>query len=164
MSGGFPMAALAGTRDVMRFVDARRTDRADRVWAGGTLSGNPICAAAGVASLDVLSRPGVFDRLHQIGARLRAGIKERAAQHGFVVQALGEDAVFGVRFLRNEAPKSWADLLESDKDLGLRWAIELIKRGVLVNPNEKFYVSTAHTDADVDRALQAADEAFQAIA
>ena len=64
----------------------------------------------------------------------------------------------------SEAPRSWADLLLVDKELGLRWSIELIKRGVLVNPNEKFYVSLAHTDADIDRTLEVVDEAFAAIA
>ena len=164
MSGGFPMAAVVGDRKLMQFIDARRTDRAHRVWAGGTLSGNPISAAAGLASLEVLSRPGTFDHLHAIGGRLRQGIKELGARHGFAAQALGEDAVFGVRFLENEEPRSWADLLHSDKDLGLRWSIELIKRGILVNPNEKFYISTAHTDEDIDRTLEVVDEAFAAIA
>lgn len=163
MSGGFPMAALVGGREIMRLVNARQTDRAHRVWAGGTLSGNPISAAAGLASLEVLSRPGTYDHLHRLGGRLRRGIKDLGVRHGFAVQALGEDAVFGVRFLENETPRNWADLLHADKDLGLRWSIELIKRGVLVNPNEKFYISIAHTDIDIDRTLEVANEAFAAI-
>ena len=57
-------------------------------------------------------------------------------------------------------PRSWQDLLAADKDLGLRWAIELLKRGILVNPNEKFYISLAHTDEDVDRTLEAVEAAF----
>ena len=48
--------------------------------------------------------------------------------------------------------------------LGLRWALELVRRGLLVNPNEKFYISLAHTDADIDRTLGIVDEAFAAIA
>ncbi len=163
MSGGFPMAAVVGPRELMRYIDAKQTDPGQRVWAGGTLSGNPISAAAGVASLEVLSRPGTYEHLHQLGGRLRRGIKELGTSHGFAVQALGEDAVFGVRFLDNEAPKNWADVLASDKALGLRWALELIKRGVLVNPNEKLYVSIAHTEADVERTLQVVDEAFVAM-
>jgi glutamate-1-semialdehyde 2,1-aminomutase len=57
-------------------------------------------------------------------------------------------------------PRNWQDLLAADKDLGLRWAIELLKRGILVNPNEKFYISLAHTDEDVDRTLEAVEAAF----
>jgi glutamate-1-semialdehyde 2,1-aminomutase len=56
------------------------------------------------------------------------------------------------------------DLATADKDLGWRWAMELLERGLLVNPNEKFYISIAHSDADVDRTLAIGDEAFAAIA
>ncbi len=164
MSGGFAMAAIVGKKDLMCYVDARRTDLGRRVWAGGTLNGNPIAATAGVVSLDVLSRPGAYDHLHRLGSRFRRAIEASGAAHGFAVQALGEDAVFGVRFMANAAPTSWADLLAADKDLGLRWAIELIKRGILVNPNEKFYISLTHTDADIDQAVEAVDEAFAAMA
>jgi glutamate-1-semialdehyde 2,1-aminomutase len=131
-------------------------------WASGTLNGNPISAAAGLAALDVLSQPGTYDRLHAIGGRLRAGIEASGRRHGFPTQALGEDAVFGVRFLENEHPRTWMDLQAHDRALGLKWGIECLKRGLLVNPNEKFYVSIAHTDEDVDRTLQICDDAFAA--
>ena len=81
-------------------------------------------------------------------------------RYGFSAQTPGEDAVFGVRFMADPQPRSWQDLLAADKDLGLRWAIELLKRGILVNPNEKFYISLAHTDEDVDRTLEAVEAAF----
>ena len=85
------------------------------------------------------------------------------ARYGFTAQTPGEDAVFGVRFTERQPLRSWEDLLTADKDLGLRWAIELIKRGILVNPNEKFYISTEHSDADVDRTLEAVEEAFKVL-
>lgn len=83
-------------------------------------------------------------------------------RHGFPTQALGEDAVFGVRFLENERPKNWIDLQAHDRALGLQWGVELLKRGLLINPNEKFYISVAHTDEDVDRTLEICDHAFKA--
>ena len=163
MSGGFPMAAIAGRSDVMAVLDARRMERSKLVWASGTLNGNPISATAGLAALEVLARPGVYDQLHRIGGRLRREIKAIGARYGFAAQTPGEDAVFGVRFTDRADPRNWEDLLTADKDLGLRWALELIKRGILVNPNEKFYISTQHTEADVDRTLEAVDEAFAAL-
>ena len=163
VSGGFPLAAIAGRADVMAVLDARSRPRADVVWATNTLNGNPVCAAAGCAALDVLSQPGVYDRLARIGARLRAGIVEAGTRHGFAVQAPGEDAVFGVRFTDRRPLRTWMDLTTADKDLGYRWAIELLKRGLVVNPNEKFYISIAHTDADVDRTLGIVDDAFAAL-
>ena len=118
MSGGFPMAAIAGRSDVMAHLDARRIERAKLVWASGTLNGNPISATAGLAALDVLARPGAYDQLHQIGGRLRREIKAIGARYGFAAQTPGEDAVFGVRFTEREDLRSWADLLTADKDLG----------------------------------------------
>jgi glutamate-1-semialdehyde 2,1-aminomutase len=163
ISGGFPMAAIVGDARIMSVLDARSRPKAEVVWATNTLNGNPVCAAAGCAALDVLARPGVYDHLHRIGSRLRAGIVAAGERHGFAVQAPGEDAVFGVRFTDRRPLRTWMDLATANKDLGLRWALELIRRGLLVNPNEKFYISIAHTEADVDRTLEVADQAFAAL-
>jgi glutamate-1-semialdehyde 2,1-aminomutase len=163
ISGGFPMAAICGRGEIMAVLDARARPREQVVWATNTLNGNPVCAAAGSAALDTLARPGVYDHLSRIGARLRAGIVEAGTRHGFAVQAPGEDAVFGVRFTAQRPLRTWMDLVTADKDLGWRWAMELIKRGLLVNPNEKFYLSIQHTDADVEHTLGVVDEAFAAL-
>ena len=163
ISGGFPLAAVVGRSEIMGVLDARRRPKSETVWATNTLNGNPVCAAAGLAALDVLSQPGVYDHLHRLGARLRAGMIESGQRHGFPVQAPGEDAVWGLRFTPRRPLRNWIDLTTHDKDLGWRWAIELMKRGLLVNPNEKFYISLAHTDADVDRTLQIVDDAFAAV-
>ncbi len=163
ISGGFPMAAIVGDAAIMSVLDARSRPKAEVVWATNTLNGNPICAAAGIAALGVLSQPGVYDGLHRVGAKLRAGLVAAGERHGFAVQAPGEDAVFGVRFTDRTPLRTWMDLTTANKDLGLRWALELIKRGLLVNPNEKFYISIAHTEADVDKTLDIADQAFAAL-
>lgn len=163
VSGGFPLAAIAGSGEIMSVLDARNRPKAEVVWATNTLNGNPVCAAAGVAALDVLSQPGVYDHLRHIGSRLREGIVASGTRHGFAVQAPGDDAVFGVRFTDRKPLRNWIDLTTADKDLGWRWALELMKRGLLVNPNEKFYISIQHTDADVDQTLAIVDEAFAAL-
>ena len=160
ISGGYPLAAIAGRADVLSVLDARSRPKAEVVWATNTLNGNPICAAAGVAALDALSQPGVYDTLHRIGSRLRAGIVASGERHGFAVQAPGEDAVFGVRFTDRRPLRTWMDLTTADKELGWKWSMELLRRGLLVNPNEKFYVSTQHTEADIDQTLGIVDEAF----
>jgi glutamate-1-semialdehyde 2,1-aminomutase len=164
MSGGLPMAAIGGRAAIMAHLDARRIERSRLVWASGTLNGNPLSASAGLAALQVLSQPGAYEQLHHIGARLRREIKAIGTRHGFAVQTPGEDAVFGVRFTEREDLRSWEDLLTADTSLGLRWAIGLLRRGILVNPNEKFYISIAHTDADVDRTLEAVDASFAEMA
>jgi len=163
MSGGFPLAAIVGSAEIMSVLDARSRPKAEVVWATNTLNGNPVCAAAGLAALEALSQEGVYEHFHRIGSRLRNGMVAAGQRHGFAVQAPGEDAVWGVRFTEREPLRTWMDLTTADKDLGWRWAIELMKRGLLVNPNEKFYISTAHTDADVDQTLDIVDAAFAAL-
>lgn len=163
ISGGFPMAAIVGSGEIMSVLDARSRPKAEVVWATNTLNGNPVCAAAGLAALDVLSQPGTYEKLARTGARLRKGMVESGERHGFAVQAPGEDAVWGIRFTDRKPLRTWMDLTTADKDLGWRWAIELMKRGLLVNPNEKFYISIAHTESDVDRTLDIVDEAFAAL-
>ena len=163
ISGGFPLAAVVGNAEVMSVLDGRKRPRAEVVWATHTLARNPVGTTAGCAALDVLAQPGVYDRLHRTGSQLRAGIVAAGERHGFAVQTPGEDAVFGVRFTAHKPLRNWMDLTTADKELGLRWALEMIRRGILINPNEKIYISIAHTDADVERTLQAADEAFAAM-
>jgi len=162
ISGGFPMAAIVGNAQIMSVLDARNRPRSEVVWATNTLNGNPVCAAAGLAALETLAQPGSYEHLHRIGSRLRAGMIEAGQRHGFAVQAPGEDSVWGIRFT-DRPLRTWMDLTTHDKDLGWRWAIELMQRGLLVNPNEKFYISLAHTDADVDQTLDIVDAAFAAV-
>jgi len=163
VSGGYPLAAIAGSADVLSVLDARARPRATVVWATNTLNGNPVCAAAGCAALDVLGAPGIYERLAAVGRRLREGFVAAGTRHGFAVQAPGEDAVFGIRFTDRRPLRDWMDLQTADRDLGHRWALELLKRGLLVNPNEKFYVSIVHSDDDVARTLAIADDAFAAL-
>jgi glutamate-1-semialdehyde 2,1-aminomutase len=163
MSGGFPMAAIIGKASVMAPLDARIRPRNQLSWASGTLNGNPISASAGVAALKVLRDPQQYAHIHRIGSRLRQGIEDAGAKYGFAAQCPGEDAVFGVRFTSRKPLRNWQDLLTADKAIGFQWAIELLQRGILVNPNEKFYLSITHTMADIDHTLEMVDEAFEAI-
>jgi glutamate-1-semialdehyde 2,1-aminomutase len=163
ISGGYPLAAVAGRAEVMAVLDLRRRPRPEVVWATNTLNGNPVCSVAGCAALDVLSGDGIYPGLQRTGARLRKGIVDAGTKHGFDVQTPGEDAVFGVRFTGRRPLRTWMDLTTADTNLGRAWALELIRRGLLVNPNEKFYISIAHSDADVDRTLAIVDDAFAAL-
>ncbi len=162
MAGGFPLSAVVGRAEIMQEFASGPGPLTETAWATGTFSGNPVAATAGLAALDVLSQPGIYEHLHHIGSRLRSGIVEAGRRHGLPVQALGEDAVFGIRFIENDGVKTWMDLQANDAEFGHRLAVECIKHGLLLNPNEKMYISIAHTDADVDRTLQICDDAFRA--
>ena len=161
MAGGFPLSAVVGRAKIMQEFEAGSGPMTEIAWATGTFSGNPVSATAGLTALDILAQPGTYEHLHHIGSRLRTGIVEAGRRHGLPVQALGEDAVFGIRFIENDGIKTWMDLQANDAELGHRWAVECIRRGLLLNPNEKMYISIAHTDEDVDRTLQICDDAFR---
>ena len=162
MAGGFPLAVIAGRRDIMDLYGNVGRAPNTIAWASGTFNGTPVAATAALAAMEVLGEPGVYDQLHRVGGRLRAGIEEAGRRHGIALQALGEDMVFGVRFMENANPTQWVDLLDNDREMGTQFAIECVKRGILIVPNEKFYISIAHSEDDVDRTLEIVDDALAA--
>jgi glutamate-1-semialdehyde 2,1-aminomutase len=159
IGGGYPVAAVAGPRDVMAVTAGRRRGREPYAWVSGTLNGNPLGAAAGLATLDVLARPGVYPRLHELGQRLRAGLMAAGRAAGLPLWAVGDGPLCQVFFCEHE-PRRYADVLASDGELRRRFGLELLRRGVLNVPGEKLYLSLAHGDADLETTLAAAGEAL----
>jgi glutamate-1-semialdehyde 2,1-aminomutase len=164
-AGGFPVAAIAGKRDIFEVARPERRGKATFAWLSGTFNGNPVGAAAGLACLEALSQPGVFARLQSIGDRLRAELPAAGKEAGLdvEVQAIGDGPVVQV-FFGSGPLRNYRDVLASDQGLRKQFGVELVKRGVLTNPGEKLYLSLAHTDADIDRVVDAAQDAFRALA
>ncbi|HEV8634377.1 MAG TPA: aspartate aminotransferase family protein [Chloroflexota bacterium] len=163
IGGGYPVAAVAGRRDVMAVTSQGRRGSGRYAWVSGTLNANPVGATAGLATLDVLARPGSFPRLHELGERLRRGIEAAGRALGLPVQALGDGPLAQV-FFAPAPPRSHADVMASDAALRRRFGEELLRRGILVMPGEKLYLSLAHSDADLEATLAAAADALSAIA
>jgi glutamate-1-semialdehyde 2,1-aminomutase len=163
LSGGFPMAAVAGRRDVMALTDPGRRFSPEYTVISGTHAGNPLGAAAGLATLAELERPGVYDRLHAIGNRLRAGLAEVGRRVGLALQTPGEGPAFQP-LISEYLVETAADLARGDIGATNRFGIELAREGVLYSVGSKMYVSTAHTEADVDRTLEAAERALRRVA
>jgi glutamate-1-semialdehyde 2,1-aminomutase len=159
IGGGYPVAAVAGPRDVMAVTAGRRRGREPYAWVSGTLNGNPLGAAAGLATLDVLARPGVYPRLHELGQRLRDGLMAAGRAAGLPLWAVGDGPLCQVFFGEGE-PRRYADVLASDGELRRRFGLELLRRGILNVPGEKLYLSLAHSDADLETTLAAARDAL----
>jgi glutamate-1-semialdehyde 2,1-aminomutase len=162
-AGGFPVAAIAGRRDVFEVTRPERKGHAPFAWLSGTFNGNPVGAAAGLACLEALSAPGVYDRLQAIGDRLRREIPAQGAATGLEVQAIGDGPVVQV-FFGSGPLRNYRDVLATDQHKRKQYGVELVKRGVLTNPGEKLYLSLVHTDEDLDRVLAASRESLDAIA
>ncbi len=163
LSGGYPLAAIAGRREIMALTDFGRRARGEPfAYLSGTLNGNPVAAAAGLATLSVLRQPGVYDHLYRITERLKAGLRELASARGIPLQAIGDGPVFQVVFA-DEEPRDYAGMLRADRERAVQFGLACLERGLFVNPGEKFYVSLAHTDDDVDRTLEVFAAALDAV-
>lgn len=160
ISGGYPLAAVCGRTDVMACADRRRTSLP--VFISGTTNGNPISTTAGLATLDELEKEGVYPRLYALSDRLRAGLETVGRAMGFCFQVIGEGPVLQP-FFTDATIRNHADTLKADVEAVRRFGIELIKRGIFVNPTGKLYLSLALSEDDIDRTLEAAGEAFSQI-
>ena len=149
-------------RHVLSLCDPRRSKEPDYVQISGTLSGNPVAATAGLATLDVLSEPGTHDRLRTIGNSLRDGLVEVGKRVGLPLQAPGEASVFQPLISEHQATDA-RSLAKGDAKATYAFGVELIREGILLNPGSKMYVSTVHTRADVDRTLEAAERALRRV-
>jgi glutamate-1-semialdehyde 2,1-aminomutase len=159
IGGGLPVGAYGGKRAFME-----RISPMGPVYQAGTLSGNPLAMAAGLAMLDAIEADGdVYARLERLGSRLSAGmnaaISDRNLGDRLCFQRVG--SMFCLYFTPGPV-KSGADAARSDGDRFALWFHELIERGVAIAPSgfEAGFLSTAHTDEDVDHFVSAAHEAL----
>jgi glutamate-1-semialdehyde 2,1-aminomutase len=162
MAGGFPLGAVAGPAEIMRHFDPALEGTPDYVWQAGTLNGNPIAATAGLATLNELRKPGTYQRLHQMGTRLRDGLAQAARRHGIKAQVSGEPPVFDILFTDREIV-DYRATLTADRDRIRRFNEECLRRGVVKAVN-KIYVSLALSEADIQATLAVFDEALEVVA
>jgi glutamate-1-semialdehyde 2,1-aminomutase len=156
LSGGFPISAVGGRREIMELIADRR------VFHAGTYNGNPLCLAAIPAVVAELSRPGVYEQMESLSLRLRLGLGELLAPIGGYVQ--GTSTMFGTGF----GPGPGANMRElwhNDPERVFDLKRELRLRGVFTKPTPRdiWYVSAAHTPADIDETLVRAQRAVAAL-
>lgn len=152
VAGGFPLAAVAGRADIMRHFD--RGEVGDAVLPQiGTLSGNPVASVAGLMTLEVLRRPGTYERVFATGERLMEGLAGMIRERGLPGQVIGEPVLFDLIFAEGEI-SDYRSGLRQDVDALRRFNATLRNEGVLKG-DTKFYVSTVHDDADIRKTLAA---------
>ncbi len=153
VSGGFPLTAVAGRDDVMAHLDGGSVPSEDFLPQIGTLSGNPVAAVAGLKTLELLRRPGTYQAMRVKGARLKDGLQRMLDEAEVPARVTGESVLFDVFFTEREVIDYRSTLL-ADADLAARFNSGVLERGVFKGAT-KFYVSTAHSDEDIDRTLEA---------
>ncbi len=159
IGGGLPVGAYGGKREIMEMVAP-----VGPMYQAGTLSGNPLAMTAGIVTLRVLQREGVWERLEALTERLTAGIGEAAREAGVPVQQTRVGTMFATFF--TETPvRDWDTVKTSDTDRFARFFRAMLERGVYLAPSqyEAGFMSLAHDEAVIDATVEAAREAFKAI-
>ena len=152
IGGGTALSALAGKAEFMDLIAT------GKVVHAGSLNGNPISLAAAKAALDLLSRDGgaVYKDLRRRGERLRTGLEALLSARGYNVVTAGVGPVFQLSFMERPA-RNYRETLAADKSLYSDFAMGMLDEGVLLLFDGRWYISTAHTDADIDFTLAAAE-------
>ena len=156
MGGGYPLAAVTGRTDILSVYDRNVSDSDTYVNQIGTLNGNPVACAAGLATLAVMRESETYPKMHGAGAAIRTALIDICNETGVPVQSCGEDAIFDVYF--SEQPISnYRDTLSADGAMMTRFNTGLLERGVLKG-GQKYYPSAVHSDADIEKTIEAIRE------
>jgi glutamate-1-semialdehyde 2,1-aminomutase len=160
IGGGMPLAAFGGSRTIMEQLAPQGP-----VYQAGTLSGNPVATACGLATLKEISKPGFFDTLAAKTATLVNGLKAAAAECDVPFSADCEGGMFGF-FLLPELPQNYAQVMKTSSPRFNTLFHGLLDRGIYIAPAlyEAGFVSAAHSEADIAETISAAKEVFKAIA
>jgi len=159
IGGGMPVGAFGGRAEVMD-----KLAPLGPVYQAGTLSGNPVAVAAGLATLKAVSEPGFYTRLAASTQRLVTGLSAAAHDAGVTFCADSIGGMFGLYFAA-KPPTSFAEVMQCDKELFNRFFHAMLDHGITLAPSafEAGFVSAAHTDADIDATISAASAVFKAL-
>jgi glutamate-1-semialdehyde 2,1-aminomutase len=154
IGGGLPIGAFGGRAEIM---DALAPT--GKVYQAGTLSGNPLAVTAGIETLRLLQEPGTYERLETLGARLGDGLKRIFDEHGVPAQCRRVGSMLSCFFTEQDVVDARTAMTTDAARFG-KWFHGLLERGVYVAPSpyEAAFVSLAHTEELIDRALEAADD------
>jgi glutamate-1-semialdehyde 2,1-aminomutase len=161
IGGGFPLAAIAGRADIMAHFDKGAVGEDEFMMQVGTLSGNPIAAVAGLKTLEILKRPGAYERIFANGRALMEGYGRILRDAGVNARVSGDAPMFDIVFTEREVTDYRASL--GDQDAMKRYNGLMRERGILKGES-KYYVSLAHTDEDIRFTLDAFESAIGEIA
>ena len=153
MGGGYPLAAVMGRSDILSVYDQQAAGADSYVTQIGTLTGNPIACAAGLATLAELRKEGTYQQIRSTGRWVRQALADICADNGVAVQSCGDDTIFDVYFT-DRPVVNYRDSLSADAGMMARFNAGLLERGILKG-TQKFYPSMVHTNEDVGKTIQA---------
>jgi glutamate-1-semialdehyde 2,1-aminomutase len=163
IGGGLPVGAYGGSKRLMEMVSP-----AGPVYQAGTLSGNPVAMAGGIATLEILKEPGTYETLEEISQKLATGLEKSAASYKVPIALHRVGSMLTVFFVRTPGQKveNYTDACACDTTRFAKFFNSMLEQGIYLPPSqyESLFISLAHTEETIDQTLEAADRAFAACA
>ncbi|ETT39168.1 glutamate-1-semialdehyde 2,1-aminomutase [Paenibacillus sp. FSL H7-0350] len=160
IGGGLPIGAYGGRKHVMEQVAPLGP-----AYQAGTMAGNPASISAGIACLEVLSAEGVYDEMERLAIRLTEGLQASAGRHGIPLTINRIRGAFSTHFCSHPIT-NYEEAQDTDGEMFASFFRHMLSRGINLAPSkyEAWFLTTAHTDADIDLTLEAAEASFAAMA
>jgi glutamate-1-semialdehyde 2,1-aminomutase len=156
LGGGYPVGAVAGRADILDLCSEANLGQEKYVWFASTLGGNPVTAAAALATLEELRRPDTYKHLFAVGEKLRSGFRSILSELGIEAQVLGDGPLCALSFT-GEKIVDYRTTFRSDRARERAFKLGLFRNGIFLNPlSTKFYLSIAHGDEEIDMILSTA--------
>lgn len=153
LGGGYPVGAVVGRADILDLCNEANLGQERYVWFASTLGGNPVTAAAALATLEELRRPDTYKHLFAVGEKLRSGFRSILSELGIAAQVLGDGPLCALSFTK-EKVVDYRTAFRSDRAKEREFKLGLFRNGIFLNPlSTKFYLSTAHGDEEIDMIL-----------
>ncbi len=153
IGGGFPLAAVAGKAEVMQHFDKAKVGAAGFTFQHGTLSGNPVASVAGLKTMEILRRPGAYEKIRENGEFIMKALRDNLGRAGIAHQIVGDPTLFDVIFTERPV-KNYRDIFQADGALQKQFNVHLREKGLL-KADAKTYVSLALTQEDLDQTADA---------
>lgn len=160
IGGGMPVGAFGGRKDIMSCLSPLGA-----VYQAGTLSGNPIAMSAGLTMMKIIARAGFYERVNEVCSSLVTGLKAEADKAGIPFTVVNVGGMFGIYFTEQPRIDTYAQATQCNTTRFNQFFHLMLDNGVYLAPSayEAGFVSTAHTDADIQQTIQAAAQAFAAL-
>ena len=162
IGGGFALAAIAGSDEVMAHFDKDRVGEAGFTFQIGTLSGNPVASVAGMATMEILRRPGAYEKIEATGRTIMKALEENFARVGIPARVVGVPALFDVVFTKGPV-RNYRDVFGADQARQKRFNALMRASGILKGES-KFYISLAHDADDIAHTVGAIRSAADSMA
>jgi glutamate-1-semialdehyde 2,1-aminomutase len=173
LGGGFPIGAVGGKKEIMEQMDPRRgkdalsigvqtANKTDTLFHSGTYNGHPTILAAGLATLDVLQQEDTMTKLLQMTSMLREGLENVYHAYGIPMKTVGLGSIFNIVLTEQEV-KNYRDLAKTNIKLREKIDCELLSLGVYTKPGNRYSMSVAHTQEDINRTIEAHEKAIRQV-